>query len=404
MRRCFPRCRLRLTTTLALVLLASAAGAAKEIPAFPGAEGFGSTTPGGRGGRVIAVTSLDDDGPGSLRAACEAKGPRMVVFRVGGTIRLRKHLRITEPFITIAGQTAPGGGVLLRDAGMWIETHDVVVRFIRVRYGPSLNEYYGSADAVHVEGKDCYNDIIDHCSFSWSIDEVASVCGPSHDVTYSWNIIAEGLKTPFTNAELGKDEKEPRSHSMGMMLGNDPDRCSIHHNLLLHSDTRMPRIQGGVHAFVNNVVFDWRYRTATFTHDPKVNFIGNYYKRGPASMDLLPVISEDSIGRIYAMGNISNRRPNDSLPNWELTVDGPADKTQAREPFPTAPLTTTSAEQAYEDVLARVGCAIPRLDAVDIRLLRDTRLGMGGQIDRPEQVGGFPEIAGELAVQSQRLG
>lgn len=372
--------------------VAATSNTASALPAFPGAEGFGSETRGGRGGRVIAVTNLDDDGPGSLRAACRAKGARIVVFRVGGTIRLKKHLRITEPFITIAGQSAPGGGILLRDAGLWIETHDVVVRFIRVRIGPSLNEYYGSQDCVHIEGKDCCNVVVDHCSFSWSVDECASARGPAHDITFSWNIIAEALRTPFTNQELGKDDEDSRSHSMGMMLGGNPDRCSVHHNLIAHCNSRNPRIQGGTHAFVNNVVYDWGYMTATFSRDPKVNFIGNYYRRGPSSLDQPPIVNEQGLGKVYVKGNRSSRRPSDSLPEWELTTDAPVAH-QAKEPFAMPPLKITSADQALEDVLAHAGCTLPQRDAVDDRILRNARLGMGGKIDRPEQVGGYPEIA-----------
>ena len=383
--------------TVAAVLAASAFA----LPAFPGAEGWGADTPGGRGlltggpggapGRVITVTNLNDSGPGSLRAAVEALGPRIVVFRVGGTIRLKSHLRITEPFITIAGQTAPGGGVLLRDAGLYVETHDVVVRFVRVRIGPSTIEEFDTQDPVHIGGGDeTYNVVVDHCSFSWSIDECSSAVAPAHDVTFSYCIIGEALRTPFSEEEIGKD----RSHSMAMIIGNSPDRVCVHHCLLAHCNSRNPRIQGGTHTFANNVVYDWGFLTGTFSRQPRVNFVGNFYKPGPGSRDMLPIEEDDDAGLIYVKGNISHRRLVDSMPEWGFTVGLPAEVHRMHEPFEMPALSLTSARQAYEDVLAKAGATLPRRDGVDTRLVRDTRWGMGGKIDRPEDAGGFPLIRG----------
>jgi hypothetical protein len=146
--------------------LLAQAGAA-SLPAFPGAEGFGATTPGGRGGKVLFVTNLDDSGPGSLRAACEAEGPRIVIFRIGGLIRLKQDLVVRKPFLTIAGQSAPGDGVCLRDATFGVATHDVVVRFLRVRLGDESRKEGDAIDLLH----GCRNVILDHCSATWSVDE-----------------------------------------------------------------------------------------------------------------------------------------------------------------------------------------------------------------------------------------
>ncbi len=371
---------------LALACTASAAGA---LPAFPGAEGFGSQTPGGRGGRVIAVTTLDDAGPGSFREAVTTPGPRIVVFRVGGEIRLQSHLRITEPFVTIAGETAPGGGILLRDAGLYVNTHDVIIRFLRSRLGPSLNEEFDTQDTLQISGDDTYSVVVDHCSFSWSIDEGVGIRTPAHDVTFSWNIVSESLRTPFTREQIGKD----RSHSMALILSGGPTRTTLHHNLLAHCNSRNPRIQGGLHDFVNNVVYDWGFLSGTFSRDPEVNFIGNTYRRGPASRNILAICEEaDGMGRIFTLGNRSPQRPTDSLPEWETIVAAPEAAHRTMQPFPTPVVTTSDADTACEQVLRFAGATLPGRDEVDLRIIRDTRLRMGGKIDRPNEVGGYPTI------------
>lgn len=373
---------------VALVFLLSA-GVVHGIPCFPGAEGFGTQTPGGRGGRVIVVTNLNDDGPGSLRAAVSAKGPRMIVFGIGGEIRLKKALRITEPFVTIAGQSAPGKGICLRDAVVKVETHDVVIRFIRVRIGASLNEDYDEQNCIEVTGENAYNVVIDHCTFSWSIDEGVGMVSGAHDCTFSWNIVSEALRQPFTSTKIGKE----RSHSMGLILGNYPNRCSVHHNLLANCNSRMPRIQGGTHDFVNNVVYDWGFLTGTFSREPNVNFIGNYYKPGPSSQPIKPIVDEgEDQGRIYVKGNRCPDRPHDDMPEWESITNLDPVKHRAEKPFDTVPLTITSADQAYKDVLAYAGCRLPMLDDADKRIIRQAYLGYGVKIDRPEDVGGFPKL------------
>ena len=359
------------------------------LPAFPGAEGYGSETPGGRGGRVIAVTTLTDGGPGSLREAVTAPGPRTIVFRVAGEIRLKSHLRVTEPFVTIAGQTAPGTGIVIRDAGFYIQTHDVVVRYIRSRVGDSLVEEFDTQDALQISGDEAHNVVVDHCSLSWSIDECVGIRTPAHDVTFSWNIVSEALRQPFTAEQIGKD----RSHSMALILSGGPTRCSLHHNLLAHCNSRNPRIQGGRHAFVNNVVYDWGWLSGTFSRHPEVNFIGNYYAPGRASKDLKAICENpDQIGLIYARGNRSPHRPGDWLPEWIPIVNAPADDHRADGPFDMPAITTASADEAYEMVLRDAGATLPIRDAVDRRVVRDVRLGMGVKIDRPAEVGGYPEM------------
>lgn len=405
----------RVFRVFAVLFVLTAAPPARALPAFPGAEGWGSETPGGRGGRVIAVTNLNDSGPGSLREAVTAKGPRNVVFRVSGTIRLKSHLRVTEPFITIAGQTAPGDGICLRDAGLYVQTHDVVIRYIRSRVGDSLVEEFDTQDALQIsddapdDDNGVYNIVIDHCSFSWSIDECVGIRVPAHDVTFSWNIVSEALRQPFTKEQIGKE----RSHSMSLILSGGPTRCSLHHNLLALCNSRNPRIQGGRHAFVNNVVYGWGWLTGTFSRNPEVNFIGNLYKPGPASMDLKPVCeTEGQMGRLYVDGNrllagpsadrlvfTADAQGESSLPavqgalnEWERTVNTSAELHRVEAPFEMPPLSATSALEAYDHVLAQAGATLPKRDAVDRRVVRYTRLGMGEKIDRPADVGGYPEL------------
>jgi len=378
----------RVTALLLSLVLGAPLVGSDFLPAFPGAEGFGARRPGGRGGKVLLVTNIDDDGPGSLRAAIAAKGPRIIVFRTGGTIRLKSHLRIEESYLTIAGQTAPGGGILLRDAGLYVSTHDVIIRYLRVRLGASTVEKYDTQDCLHVgDGAGVHDVIVDHCSFSWSIDEIASVVSGAHDVTLQWCIIGEALREP-----LKLDKK--RHHAYCLMLGNYPNNVSVHHNLLAHCDHRNPRIQGGTHDFVNNVVYNWGYFTAVFSRDPNVNFVGNYYKPGPESRVCLPLEEKpDDMGRVYVRGNRSRQRPTDNLAEWEFTVGVPEEGHRAIEPFDVAAVTTTTAEVAYRQILACVGARFPSLDAVDRRILGDVRNGTGRVIDRPEEVGGFPHIA-----------
>ncbi|MGB9587613.1 MAG: pectate lyase family protein, partial [Armatimonadota bacterium] len=370
---------------VAAVLLACIMSSVSAIPCFPDAEGFGTETPGGRGGRVIAVTNLNDSGPGSLRAACEAKGPRIVVFRVSGYIRLAKSLRITEPFITIAGQSAPGKGICLRDAVLQVETHDVVIRFIRVRVGPSLNEPIDRQNCIEVHGENAYNVVIDHCSFSWGLDENVGIVSKAHDCTFSYNIVSEALRKPFTATKIGED----RSHSMALILGNFPDRCSIHHNLLANCNSRMPRIQGGTHDFVNNVVYDWGFMAGMFSRNPSVNLIGNYYKPGPASKQIKPVVVQEDVGRIYVSGNFLLGQ---GLLEWKDITDADPALHQAVTAFPAPCITTTSATEAYRQVLSKAGCRLPAIDEVDKRVIRQAYLGFGVKIDRPEDVGGYPTL------------
>ena len=373
---------------LTVVALALSAAPSLGLPAFPGAEGFGSDTVGGRGGRVVEVTNLSDSGPGSLRAACEEKRPRTVVFRVGGTIRLKSRLRVREPFITIAGQTAPGGGILLRDAGLFIETHDVVVRHLRVRVGESRVEGSGAQDCVNISAHDpgeTYSVVVDHCSFSWSIDEVGDAYGPVSNITFQWCIFAEGLRNSIHHKG---------SHSMGLLLGKNVSR-TVHHCLLASNNTRNPRIGGGVADFENNVIYNWGGTCCWPSGNPHVNFIGNYYKPGPDSRLTERQIVGTDVGSIYVNGNITPYRSNEGIPDWAVVQSDIAESAhRAASRFDAPPITVQPALTAYRMILEGAGATLPVRDAVDRRIVREVRARKGRIIDNPDQVGGFPEIAG----------
>ena len=209
-------------------LVASASRNLSPLPAFPGAEGFGATTPGGRGGRVIFVTNLEDGGPGSFRAACDAEGPRIVVFRVSGLITLATPIVIKNPYLTIAGQTAPGDGVCLRNYTFIVATHDVVVRYLRSRLGDVSAQ---EADSITL-ASGAHDVILDHCSATWSIDESLSLAGNVSNVTVQWCLIAEGLN---------HSKHSKGAHGYGSLSrANGP--VTWHHNLWAHNNARNPRL------------------------------------------------------------------------------------------------------------------------------------------------------------------
>ncbi|NIM96226.1 MAG: hypothetical protein GTO18_21215 [Anaerolineales bacterium] len=378
--------------SLSLTLSNSAAeSAALAIPAFPGAEGFGASSIGGRGGRVIEVTNLNESGPGSLRAAIEAEGPRIVVFRIGGTIELASSLRIKNPFITIAGQTAPGDGITLKNGSsnktaLTIQTHDVIVRYIRARPGAG-----GEGDGINILNNSAYNVIVDHCSVSWAVDENMSTWYDPHDITIQWCIIAEGLHD-------STHSKGP--HSKGILLGSDGSRnISLHHNLFAHNDERSPRIKtAGLVDVVNNVIYNYGGAAGYITNDfadLPVNYIGNYVIQGPDSntrryeVEISP-LSNHAIS-LYVEGNIGPHRSDDSL-DQRLVVN-PDDwqyLTSNRHAAP--PITTIYAFDAYDQILASAGASFPTRDAVDERVVNDVINRTGSIINHPSEVGGWPSL------------
>ena len=252
------------------------------VKAFPTAEGFGAKALGGRGGVVIEVTNLDDSGPGSLRDAVEREGPRTIVFRVGGTIAVERPIRVRDPYITIAGQTAPGDGILIRnhrantDAPITIETHDVVIRYLRLRPGPS-GEPSCCVDALGLmEG--ARDVMIDHVSLSWGVDEVLGASEDASDFTVQWSILSEALR----RGGHAKDER----HSRGLLVSTqEGGNVSIHHNLFAHNEGRNPEVAlaYGVADIVNNVLYNPNFRMIEISEanaKPYANVVGNIMRNG----------------------------------------------------------------------------------------------------------------------------
>ncbi len=373
------------------------------MPAFPGAEGFGADTPGGRGGKVYVVTTLDDHGRGSLREAVEAEGPRIVVFSISGDIELRGPLEIRNPWLTIAGQTAPGGGICLKGHKMLLRgTHDIVVRHLRVRPGDIAGK---GMDAISIgsfgAGGGVSNVVVDHCSASWASDETISVAGPSRNVTVQWCILAECLS---------RSVHLEGEHSKGSIIGGQGEGISFHHNIYAHIGTRNPKA-GSDHLppepgvtidFVNNVIYDWGPRAGYgAAQRVRLNYVCNWLRAGPSTAakarDFAFLINGSLTG-IYLRGNVLQGHPDRSANNILLLRVGdalagcPAGRFVVPRPWPAAPVTTWDAETARERVLDGCGAVLPRRDAADARIIRSIRQGSGAIIDSQEQVGAWPDL------------
>jgi len=362
-----------------------------DLPAFPGAEGFGSTTPGGRGGRVILVTNLNDDGPGSLRAACEADGPRIVIFRVAGTISLLRPITVRNPFMTLAGQTAPGDGICLRDFPFVVATHDVVVRYLRSRLGDVSGRAEDCIDFFHGAS----NAIFDHCSATWSIDEALSLSGHDSNVTVQWCLIGESLNR-------SKHPKGP--HGYGSLARADGP-VSFHHNLWVHNDARNPRLGDNygrppypVFDVRNNIIYDYGQICSGLTQGRlKVNYVANYIKPGPSSEARTPIrVGSPSELLFYIRDNIFEGHDDLTADNTlffdPVVIDGHRQVRTVTEPFAAAPVRTLPAREAVAFVLAAVGASRPVRDPVDARIVDEVRRGGGRIIDSQSEVGGWPAL------------
>ena len=367
------------------------AGPAQIIPAFPGAEGFGATTPGGRGGKVIAVTSLSDDGPGSFRAACEAEGPRIVIFHVSGLITLTRKLVIKNPYITIAGQTAPGDGICLRNFTFVIATHDVVVRYLRSRLG-DLTAQEDDSITLAAGAK---NVVVDHCSATWSIDEDLSLAGDVSNVTVQWCLIAEGLN---------HSKHAKGAHGYGSLSrANGP--VTWHHNLWAHNTSRNPRLGDNygrppypTFDVRNNVIYDYGEIASGLTQGVlKVNYVANFIRPGPSSKVTTPIhIGGPSDLSFYIKDNVFEGNSALTADNSQffdpVMIDGKRQVQTADKPFEVPVVTTTSSRAALEAVLATVGASLPRRDSVDARIVAEVRERRGSIIDSQQEVGGWPEL------------
>lgn len=426
-----------------------------KIPAFPGAEGGGMYSHGGRGGKVHVVTSLADSGPGTFREACEAVGPRFVIFNVAGVIRLENKIRIRAPYITISGATAPGDGVVITGNTVELETHDVVIRHMRFRRG--------STDATErndsIGGNPIGNIMIDHVSASWGLDENMSMYRHMYD--HDRNPATNSLKLPTVNITIQhsifSEALNTYHHAFGSTIGGA--NSTFHHNLWASNTGRNPSV-GMIHdfTFVNNVLFNWRHRTIDGgDHRSFYTIINNYFKPGPGTPKNQPVsyrilkpesersrVVVDNFGKAYVAGNFVEGNERVTRDNWDGGVQPDSQapleevlpKIRQEKPFPHAPLTIESAQDAYRTVLANAGATRPKRDAVDVRVIEMVRTGkvapaqpspedsarasaVGyaerwvkeleegvklGFITNPEQVGGLPEYRGTPYVDEDRDG
>jgi pectate lyase len=375
--------------------------------AFPGAEGFGRFTTGGRGGKVYIVTNLLDSvtkpPEGSLRWAVNKQGPRTIVFAVSGTIELKRELSISKGDVTIAGQTAPGDGICIKNYVVVVDADNVIIRYMRFRCG---NEYATDASQDAFSGHRHKNIIIDHCSASWSVDEAASFYD-NENFTMQWCLISESLN----NAGHPKGE-----HGYGGIWGGMG--ASFHHNLFASNTSRNPRFCGARYHqatketelvdFRNNVIFNWGFNSSYGGEMGRQNMINNYYKPGPATKKAVRgriLEPFDSLGVWYIDGNYVEGSRAISGNNWKGGVQGDfagARGIRAAKPFDFAPVTTQSAKNAYKLVVKNTGANLPVRDPVDTRVLKETisgRCAFGGAygagtgiIDNAANVGGWPEL------------
>jgi pectate lyase len=375
-----------------------------NLRAFPGAEGYGANALGGRGGVVYEVTNLNDSGAGSLRACVEASGPRTCVFKVAGTITLLTRLRVLNPYLTIAGQTAPGEGITLRNgsnnpnATLLINTDHVIVRYIRMRAGKASTAN-SSLDSLAIIGAE--NVIVDHVSTSWSTDGTLDIAYSSN-VTVQWSIISEALYN-------GNHVNGP--HSMGMLL-NTADHVTIHHNLFVSNRERNPRVASTTFAdIVNNVMYNFGSTTTFISSDnapASANFVGNYLKSGPNTGTGLYGVhftgNSTNPKNAYVSGNFY--LAHDYANGADINIVHPDTRQYVVSTrFGPVMVNTTTASVAYSQVLANAGAILPDRDAVDDRILSNVNLGTGAIIDDPSQVGGWPTLAtGTPYVDSDRDG
>lgn len=363
----------------------------RVIPAFPGAEGFGATTPGGRGGKVLFVTNLNDAGPGTLRAAVDAEGPRIVIFRLSGLISLATPIVVKNPYLTIAGQTAPGDGVCLRNFTFNIATHDVVVRYLRSRLGDLSGQ---EADSITLLSG-AHEVVLDHCSATWSIDESLSLAGNVSNVTVQWCLIGNALN----HSKHAKGD-----HGYGSLSrANGP--VTWHHNLWAHNNSRNPRLGDnyGRPPFPtfdvrNNVMYDYGEICSGLTQGVlKVNYVANYIRPGPSSKARTPIrVGAPSELSFYIRDNVFEGNAALTTDNSQffdpVIIDGKRQVETVAQSFAAPAVQTSSAKDAYVAVLATVGASLPRRDSVDAQIINEVRRGKGSMIDSQAQVGGWPEL------------
>lgn len=419
---------------LLIILMVANFHVEAQVAAFYGAEGGGAESLGGRGGKIIEVTNLNDAGPGSLREACQSSGARIVVFKVAGIIDLKDLIYIGNPYITIAGQTAPGGGITLRGTQIpdkrgyifYIESNNIVIRYLRIRLG--YNSNFGDLTGKNIVLSDnSYNVIIDHCSMSWAQDKNFSLWGydaskPIKNVTIQNTIIAEPIEDQYRNAT-------------GLLIGGGGDdiakgqtNLDVHHNFFCSNRHRNPLFKGGTGRIINNIVYNYRNYGMGWEGGAQIDFIGNSFKDGPNPSDNKEIAYRDDPDRavignpsIYIMGNKGPFNPNPLNDNWVMiekrtTWQTPgvslntALRRQNQLPALKYPIMVHTVAQTESDLIAHVGASkrldengnfINNRDAVDTRQINTyinntgkflTSL-KGGEVE----VGGYPTIASGTA-------
>jgi len=418
-----------------------------DIPAFPGAEGGGMRSFGGRGGKVYVVTSLEDSGPGTFREALEAAGPRVVVFNVAGVINLKHRIRVRAPYITINGATAPGDGVCIAGDTVELETHDVVIRHLRFRRG----QMNAGDRNDSIGGNPTGNIMIDHVSASWGLDENMSMYRHMYDHDNDPKTPSQKLPTVNITIQnsIFSECLNTFNHAFGSTIGGH--NSTFMRNLWANNVSRNPSIgMDGDFALVNNVIFNWRGRSVDGgDHMSRYQIINNYFKPGPGTPTNEPagyrVLKAEArrgknvpkeFGKAYVAGNVVEGNERVTKDNWDGGVQIDADEVsnaeelvkglRVNEPFPMAPLTITDAKEAYDHVLASAGATLPKRDAVDQRIVDTVRTGKvtakaGDEVEKafsnvkfsedrvnaikrdialgyitdPAQVGGYPKYEGK---------
>jgi pectate lyase len=385
------------------------------IPAFPGAWGGGMFATGGRGGRIIEVTNLNDSPAGSFRAAAEAKGPRIVVFRVAGIIALKSNIDIDNPDITIAGQSAPGDGICLANHSLNINTENVILRHLRVRRGRPE----GGQGSDNIGGNPIGRIVVDHCSTSWGMDENLSL--------YRYMKPLPGgrrLKMPVKNLTvqycISSEALNAGNHAFGGTWGGED--ATFHHNLFACNTGRNPSIgMSGEFDYRNNVIFNRRHRTMDGGDETSlVNVINNYYKPGLATnrnmlSTMVRIEQRDMYspgnrwkagnwypqmpkrpGKWYVAGNVVKGFPDVTADNWK-GMRGPEELARVNTPFEGWPVNQETALEAFNAVLAKAGATLPKRDTVDARVTDMVRTGkvttQNGIVNDPREVGGYPNYS-----------
>lgn len=383
------------------------------LPAFPGAEGFGSDTRGAYGlyektgfssdlPEILHVTNLNDSGMGSLRdALTNYNGPRIIVFDTGGVINLETDINIRSPYVTIAGQTAPGDGICLKGRTLRLVTNDIILRGIRGRSAKNTNAT-DNYDGLKIEGYDVAHDIIiDHCSFSWSSDEVLCTWGRTSNITIQRNIFSEPLA-------IGK--------SKGVLFGPGTERLTFHHNYMAHNKDRNPLAGGGggdgdpgvtYFEVINNFIYNYYWYGGRMMSNPvakptdpgqRAHWVQNHFKAGPETTfpNGIDIRTDDNVDgtRVYVKGNIGPGRLTNTGDEWGIVYAKYKDTFKSSTTvFTPSGVTLTAVEDVMDDVLDDVGATIPARDETDARVIKDGRDGTGHYLNSVNDVGGYPTYA-----------